>query len=50
MLKVPFSSKVYVLVVYHRTVGVERDLCGSSGPTPLPKQGHLEQVTQETYS
>jgi len=29
----------------HRMVGVGRDLCGSSGPTPLPKQGHLEQVT-----
>ena len=22
-------------------VGVGRDLCGSSSPTPLPKQGHL---------
>jgi len=28
----------------HRVVGVGRDLCGSSGPTPLPKQGHREQV------
>ena len=26
----------------HRTVGVGRDLCGSSSPTPLPKQGHLQ--------
>jgi len=26
----------------HRMVGVGRDLCGSSGPSPLPKQGHLE--------
>ena len=26
--------------------GVGRDLCGSSSPTPLPKQGHLEQVAQ----
>jgi len=25
-------------------VGVGRDLWGSSGPTPLPKQGHLEQA------
>jgi len=25
----------------HRIVGVGRDLCGSSSPTPLPKQGHL---------
>jgi len=28
----------------HRMVGVERDLCGSSSSTPLPKQGHLEQA------
>jgi len=28
----------------HRMVGVGRDLCGSSSPTPLPKQGHLEQA------
>jgi len=25
-------------------VGVGSDLCGSSGPTPLPKQGHLQQA------
>ena len=25
----------------HRTVQVARNLCGSSTPTPLPKQGHL---------
>ena len=25
----------------HRIVGLGRDLCGSSSPTPLPKQGHL---------
>jgi len=25
----------------HRMVGVGRDLCGSSSPTVLPKQGHL---------
>jgi len=25
----------------HRMVGVGRDLCGSSSPTLLPKQGHL---------
>jgi len=24
--------------------GVGRDLCGSSSPTPLPKQGHLQQA------
>jgi len=28
-------------------VGVGRDLCGSSSPTPLPKQGHLEQAAQD---
>jgi len=26
---------------------VGRDLCGSPSPTPLPKQGHPEQVTQD---
>ena len=28
-------------------LGVSRDLCGSSGPTPLPKQGHLQQAAQD---
>jgi len=27
--------------------GVGRDLCGSSGPIPLPKQGHPEQAAQD---
>jgi len=27
--------------------GVGRDLCGSPSPTPLPKQGHPEQVAQD---
>jgi len=27
--------------------GVGRDLCGSSSPTPLPKQGHLQQAAQD---
>ena len=27
--------------------GVGRDLCGSSSPTPLPKQGHPEQAAQD---
>ena len=31
----------------HRVVGVGRDLCGSSRPTPLPKQGHLQQAAQD---
>ena len=30
----------------HRTLGVGRDLCGLSSPTPLLKQGHLEQAAQ----
>ena len=28
-------------------VGVGRDLCGSSGPTPLPIQDHLEQLAKD---
>jgi len=28
-------------------VGVGRDLCGSSSPTLLPKQGHLQQAAQD---
>ena len=31
----------------HRMVGVGRDLCGSSSPTLLPKQGHLQQAAKE---
>ena len=31
----------------HRMVGVGRDLCGSPNPTPLPKQGHLQQAVQD---
>jgi len=31
----------------HRMVGVGRDLCGSSSPTPLPSQGHLQQAAQD---
>ena len=31
----------------HRMVGVGRDLCGSSSPTPLPKQGRLQQVMED---
>ena len=27
--------------------GVGRDLCGSPSPTPLPKQGHLQQAAQD---
>ena len=28
-------------------VGVGRDLCGSSSPTLLPKQGHLQQAVED---
>jgi len=27
--------------------GLGRDLCGSSSPTPLPKQGHPQQAAQD---
>ena len=27
--------------------GVGRELCGSFSPTPLPKQGHLQQAAQD---
>jgi len=31
----------------HRMVGIGRDLCGSSSPTLLLKQGHLEQAVED---
>jgi len=31
----------------HRIVRVGRDLCESSSPAPLPKQGHLQQAAQD---
>jgi len=31
----------------HRIVGVGRALCGPSSPTPLPKQGHLQQAARD---
>jgi len=31
----------------HRMFRVGRDLWGSSSPTPLPKQGHLQQAAQD---
>jgi len=31
----------------HRMVGVGRHLCGSSSPTLLLKQGHLQQAAQD---
>jgi len=37
-----FSCEIQFRLQNHRIVGVGRDLCGSSSPTPLPKQGHLQ--------
>jgi len=31
----------------HSMAGVGRDLCGSSSPTLLPKQGHLQQAVED---
>jgi len=31
----------------HRMVGVGRDLCRSSSPTLLPKEGHLQQAAED---
>jgi len=41
------TSLKFFVVTSHRMVGVGRDLSGSSSPTPLPKQGHLQQAAQE---
>jgi len=38
------SCDPQVMSQNHRTVGVGRGLCGSSSPTTLLKQGHLEQL------
>jgi len=37
----------FVFSQNHRMFGVGRDLCGSSSPTPLPKQGLLQQAAQD---
>jgi len=41
------TTTVHRITQNHRMVGVGRDLCGSSGPTPLPKHGHLQQAAQD---
>jgi len=43
--KLPISERSHLFCgsQNHRMVGVGRDLCGSSSPTALQKQGHLEQ-------
>ena len=38
---------IFIKSQNHRMVGVGRDLWGSSGPPPLPKQGHLQQAAQD---
>ena len=44
----PLSTKNHLATLQnHRTFGVGRDLCGSSSPNPLPKQGHLQQAAQD---
>ena len=42
-----FSLDYAVFSQNHRMSGVGRDLCGSSSPNPLPKQGHLQQAAQD---
>ena len=42
-----FSTCIMSCLQNHRMVGVGRDFCGSSSPTPLPKQGHLQQAAQD---
>jgi len=47
-LRAFMNNKVWDFILQnHRMAGVGRDLWGSSGPTPLPKQGHLEQTAQD---
>jgi len=41
------SVECHRITQNHRMVGVGRDLCGSSSPTPLLKQGHLQQARPE---
>ena len=45
LLLIPVST--IQLTQNHRMLGVGRDLCGSSSPTLLPKQGHLQQAAQD---
>jgi len=47
IFQMAFKTKALTTCQYHRMFGVGRDLCGSSSPTPLPKQGHLQQATQD---
>ena len=48
MQKKAYTNKgIHRITQNHRMFGVRRDLCGSSSPTPLPKQGHLQQAAQD---
>jgi len=40
-------SMLMIFQNHHRMVEVRRDLWGPSSPTPLPKQGHLQQAAQD---
>ena len=45
--KTPLMPPYYSKSQNHRMLEVVRDLWGSSSPTPLPKQGHLQQAAQD---
>jgi len=42
-----FSFLFHRITQNYKTVGDGRDLWGWSSPTPLPKQGHLQQAAQD---
>ena len=46
LFPMPWHCKRHCSSQNHKIVGVGRDLCGSSSPPPLPKQGHPEQAAQ----
>jgi len=51
-LTVPSPRRQFLVALHritqnHRMVGVGRDLCGSSSPTPLSKEGHLQRAAQD---
>jgi len=39
-----FKKPVDIITEYHRIVGVGRDLCGSSSPTPLPNPAEFQDI------
>jgi len=46
-IRLGFPGLCWPFTQNHRMFGVGRDLCGSSSPPPLPKQGHPEQAAQD---